>query len=52
MRLRAEDPQGGQGQAVKAGATEVVPVAEAYGWRLGRVLDPFGRHWEITRPVP
>jgi PhnB protein len=26
-------------------------VEEAYGWRLGRVVDPFGHHWEIGRPL-
>lgn len=51
MLLLVEDPQAMQARAVKAGATEVVPVAEAYGWRLGRVRDPFGHHWEIGRPV-
>ena len=51
MLLLVEDPQAVQAQAVKAGATEIVPVAEAYGGRLGRVLDPFGHHWEIGRPV-
>ena len=51
MLLLVEDPHAVQAQAVKAGATEVVAVAEAYGWRLGRVLDPFGHHWEIGRPL-
>jgi PhnB protein len=51
MLLLVEDPQAVQAQAVKAGATEIVPVTEAYGWRLGRVRDPFGHHWEIGRPV-
>ena len=51
MLLLVEDPHAMQARAVSAGATEVVPVAEAYGWRLGRVLDPFGHHWEIARPV-
>jgi len=26
-------------------------VKEDYGWRLGRVVDPFGHHWEIGRPL-
>ena len=26
-------------------------VEEAYGWRVGRVVDPFGHHWEIGRPL-
>jgi PhnB protein len=23
-----------------------------YGWRIGRVVDPFGHHWEIGKPLP
>jgi PhnB protein len=38
-------------RALASGATEVLPVEEAHGWRLGRVLDPFGHHWEIGRPL-
>lgn len=33
------------------GAIEVYRVEEAYGWRLGRVVDPFGHHWEIGHPL-
>jgi PhnB protein len=51
MLLLVEDPRATQAQAVKAGAAEVLPVSEAHGWRLGRVRDPFGHHWEIGRPV-
>ena len=51
MLLLVDDPHATQARAVSAGATEVVPVADAYGWRLGRVLDPFGHHWEIGRPI-
>ena len=51
MLLLVEDPHATQAQAVKAGATEVLPVSEAHGWRLGRVQDPFGHHWEIGRTV-
>jgi len=32
---------------LEAGATEVFPVSEDYGWKLGRLVDPFGHHWEI-----
>jgi PhnB protein len=52
MILTVADPDAVFAQAVTAGATEVVPVAEDYGWRLGRVVDPFGHHWEIGRPLP
>lgn len=51
MMLLVEDPAAAQARAVAAGATEVVPVADQYGWRLGRVVDPFGHHWEIGRPI-
>jgi PhnB protein len=51
MVLTIADPDAMAARAVKAGATEVVPVQDAYGWRLGRVVDPFGHHWEIGRPL-
>ncbi len=47
MILTVADPDAMFAQAVRAGATEVFPVGEEYGWRLGRVVDPFGLHWEI-----
>ena len=49
MLLIVEDPAAVCAQAVAAGATQVVPVADEHGWRLGRILDPFGHHWEIAR---
>jgi len=51
MLLVVEDPAAVCARAVAAGATQVVPVADAHGWRLGRILDPFGHHWEIGRPL-
>jgi PhnB protein len=36
---------------VKAGAKEVYPVTEEHDWRIGRVVDPFGHHWEIGCPL-
>jgi PhnB protein len=37
---------------VSAGARAVSPVSDKeYGWRVGRVADPFGHHWEIGRPL-
>jgi PhnB protein len=47
MILTVADPDSLFTQAVKAGATEVFPVGEDHGWRLGRLADPFGLHWEI-----
>jgi PhnB protein len=51
MILTVDDPDAVFAQALTAGATEVFPVAEEHGWRLGRVVDPFGHHWEIGRPL-
>ncbi len=51
MILTVTDPDALFAQALKAGATEVFPVGEEYGWRLGRLIDPFGLHWEIGRPL-
>ena len=49
--LTVADPDAVFRQARKAGATEVHPVAEEHGWRVGRVVDPFGHHWEIGRQL-
>ena len=51
MLLIVEDPAAVCARAIEAGAHEVVPVAEGHGWRLGRIVDPFGHHWEIGRPL-
>ena len=50
--LIVDDPDGVVKQAVSAGASEVYPVGEEHGWRLGLIVDPFGHHWEIGRPNP
>lgn len=51
MLLIVDDPQTAVERAVNAGATEVLPVSDEHGWRLGRIEDPFGHHWEIGRPL-
>jgi PhnB protein len=51
MLLIAEDPQAMIDRAVAAGATQVYPADDAHGWRLGRIEDPFGHHWEIGKPL-
>jgi PhnB protein len=49
--LVVDDPDGVVGQAVAAGATESSPVRNEHGWRLGRIIDPFGHEWEIGVPL-
>src|SRR5262245_26414349 len=51
MLLIVADPARVCRQAVAAGATQVAPVADQHGWKLGRIVDPFGHHWEIGRPL-
>ncbi len=51
MLLIVKDPAAVCAQAIRAGATEVVPVNDAHCWRLGRIVDPFGHHWEIGHPL-
>jgi len=45
------DPDAVFARAIAAGAKEVFPVGDEHGWRIGRVVDPFGHHWEIGRPL-
>ena len=51
MVMVVEDPDGAFQRAVTAGATLVWPVSDQYGWRIGRIVDPFGHHWEIGKPL-
>jgi PhnB protein len=51
MILTVPDPDAAFAQALAAGAREVIAMEEAHGWRQGRVVDPFGHHWEIGRPL-
>jgi PhnB protein len=39
--LAADDP----------GATLKSAVGDEHGWRLGRIVDPFGHEWEIGKPI-
>jgi PhnB protein len=51
LLLTVADPDAVVARAVAAGATVVAAVEEAHGWRLGRIADPFGHHWEVGRPL-
>jgi PhnB protein len=51
MILTVPDPDAVFARALAAGAREISAVEEAYGWRVGRVVDPFGHHWEIGRQL-
>lgn len=49
MIMTVGDPDSWYARAIAAGATEVYPVGDEHGWRIGRLADPFGHHWEIGR---
>jgi PhnB protein len=52
MVMIVKDPDAAFARAVTAGASVVSPVSDQpYGWRLGRIVDPFGHHWEIGKPL-
>jgi PhnB protein len=51
MLLVVDDPDSVVERAVAAGATLIYPVGEEHRWRLGRIEDPFGHHWEIGKPL-
>ena len=51
MILTVPDPDAVFAAAIMGGASEVYPVTEGHGWRVGRVVDPYGHHWEIGRPL-
>ncbi len=49
--LVVEDPDSVVRRAVAAGARESSRVQDEHGWRLGRIIDPFGHEWEIGAPL-
>jgi PhnB protein len=52
ISLVVDDPDAVAKRAVAAGAKLIFPVEDQpYGWRQGRVADPFGHHWMIGRPL-
>jgi PhnB protein len=51
MVMVVDDPDAAFQRAVNAGARIIWPVREEYGWRLGRLVDPYGHHWEIGKPL-
>ena len=51
MILTVGDPDAVFRQALEAGGTEVSPIDEAHGWRIGRLADPFGHHWEVGKRI-
>lgn len=51
MVLVVAEPTTVHARAVAAGARQIWPVRKENGWLMGRVVDPFGHHWEIGHPL-
>jgi len=51
MIVTVDDPDTWYDRAIGAGAAEIAAVHEEYGWRTGRVRDPFGHDWEFSRQI-
>jgi len=51
MILSVDNPDAVFERAVGAGATVVAGIHEDYGWRSGRVTDPFGHDWEVSKQL-
>ena len=50
MVIIDDNPDAVFDQAIAAGATSISPVQdEPYGWRIGRLVDPYGHHWEVGK---
>jgi PhnB protein len=48
--ILVDDPDAVYDRAIAAGATAECPVRdEPYGWRIGKLRDPFGHAWEIGK---
>jgi hypothetical protein len=45
------DPDASTARANAAGAREVSAVGNEHGWRVGRIVDPFGHQRVIARPL-
>jgi PhnB protein len=51
MILTVVDPDAAFARAIAAGAAPVAAVHDEFGWRTGRVTDPFGYDWEFSKQL-
>jgi PhnB protein len=49
--LVVDNPEEVVVRAVAAGATESSSVGDEHGWRLGRIIDPFGHELKVGKPL-
>jgi PhnB protein len=52
IAIFVDDPDPVFERAIEAGGKELFPMADQpYGLRQGRVEDPFGHHWMVSKPL-
>lgn len=52
ISLLVDDPDAVFERALASGGKELFPMADQpYGLRQGRVEDPFGHHWMVSKPL-
>jgi PhnB protein len=52
ISLLVDDPDAVFERALNNGGKELFPMAnQPYGLRQGRVEDPFGHHWMVSKPL-
>jgi PhnB protein len=52
LNLLVDDPDTLFQQALQAGATTIFPLADQfYGYRAGRLQDPFGHQWILAKQI-
>jgi PhnB protein len=52
ISLLVNDPDAVFERALDSGAKELFPMGDQpYGLRQGRVEDPFGHHWMVSKPL-
>jgi len=52
IELIVSDPDSLFDRALAAGGREVFPVEDqSWGLRQGRLVDPYGHHWLLSRPL-
>jgi len=49
--LIVDDPDDVAARAIASGAEETSPAGDEHGWRIARIIDPYGQEWEVGKPL-
>jgi PhnB protein len=51
MVVNVSNPDEYLERAIRAGAKLIFPMRLDHGWQSGKVMDPFGHHWEFGQEL-